>query len=56
VLAVAHRLSTLNNFDRIVMLVDGGIVQDATPAELMRREGLFQSLWTLQAQGEPAGA
>jgi ATP-binding cassette subfamily B protein len=56
VLAVAHRLSTLSNFDRIVMLADGRIVQDAPPAELMHREGLFHSLWTLQAQAEPAGA
>jgi ATP-binding cassette subfamily B protein len=56
VIAVAHRLSTLSTFDRIVMLVDGKIVQDAPPGELLRREGLFHSLWAMQAHAQPAGA
>jgi ATP-binding cassette subfamily B protein len=51
VLAVAHRLSTLANFDRIVVLVDGRIVEDGHPAELRRRGGVFDTLWRMQAEG-----
>ncbi|PWC44908.1 ABC transporter ATP-binding protein [Azospirillum sp. TSO22-1] len=51
VLAVAHRLSTLAGFDRIVVLVDGRIVEDGHPAELRRRGGAFETLWRLQAEG-----
>jgi len=49
VLAVAHRLSTVSNFDRIVVLVDGEIVEDGNPAELRRRGGVFDRMWRLQA-------
>jgi len=51
VVAVAHRLSTLASFDRIVVLQKGAIVEDGPPDELRRQGGLFQSLWTIQAAG-----
>jgi len=51
VLAVAHRLSTLTSFDRIVLLVDGKIAEDGSPADLLRRDGLFARMWQLQADG-----
>jgi ATP-binding cassette, subfamily B, bacterial len=51
VLAVAHRLSTLVAFDRIVVLMDGKIVEDGPPLELRRRGGVFESLWRMQADG-----
>jgi ATP-binding cassette, subfamily B, bacterial len=51
VLAVAHRLSTLSSFDRIIVLIDGCIVEDGTPSELRRRGGTFDALWRLQAEG-----
>jgi ATP-binding cassette subfamily B protein len=51
VLAVAHRLSTLSALDRIIVLVDGRIVEDGSPAELRRRGGAFDTLWRLQAEG-----
>lgn len=50
VLAVAHRLSTLASFDRIIVLIDGRIVEDGSPAELRRRGGVFDQLWRLQAE------
>lgn len=37
VIAVAHRLSTLRNLDRIVVLQGGCIIEDGTPAELAER-------------------
>lgn len=51
VLAVAHRLSTVATFDRIVVLVDGRIVEDGNPAELRRRRGVFDKMWRMQAEG-----
>jgi ATP-binding cassette subfamily B protein len=51
VLAVAHRLSTLSSFDRIIVLVDGSTVEDGSPLELRRRGGTFDTLWRLQAEG-----
>ncbi|AWJ94495.1 ABC transporter ATP-binding protein (plasmid) [Azospirillum baldaniorum] len=51
VVAVAHRLSTVSAFDRVLVLVDGRIAEDGHPTELRRRGGLFNSLWQLQAQG-----
>jgi ATP-binding cassette, subfamily B, bacterial len=51
VLAVAHRLSTLSSFDRIIVLMDGRIVEDGSPLELRRRGGTFDALWRLQAEG-----
>jgi ATP-binding cassette, subfamily B, bacterial len=44
VIAIAHRLSTVRNFDRIVVLQAGRIIQDGPPDLLMRREGLYRQL------------
>ncbi|TMJ58398.1 MAG: ABC transporter ATP-binding protein [Alphaproteobacteria bacterium] len=52
VLAIAHRLSTVARFDRLVVLQDGRIVEDGTPAELRRRRGFFDRMCRLQ-EGDP---
>jgi ATP-binding cassette subfamily B protein len=44
VIAIAHRLSTVHNFDRIVVLQAGQVVQDGPPGQLMRHEGIYRSL------------
>lgn len=49
VLAVAHRLSTVARFDRILVLQEGELVEDGAPDELRRNGGVFQMLW--EAQG-----
>lgn len=51
VVAVAHRLSTLSSFDRIIVLRDGRIVEDGSPMELRNRGGEFETLWRMQAEG-----
>ena len=51
VVAVAHRLSTLASFDRIIVLRDGRIVEDGPPMELRNRGGEFETLWRMQAEG-----
>jgi ATP-binding cassette, subfamily B, bacterial len=44
VIAIAHRLSTVRNFDRVVVLQLGKVVQDGAPDLLVRREGLYRQL------------
>ena len=51
VVAVAHRLSTLSGFDRIIVLRNGRIVEDGPPHELRSRGGHFDALWRMQAEG-----
>jgi ATP-binding cassette, subfamily B, bacterial len=41
VIAVAHRLSTLDAFDRIVVLERGTIVADGAPSDLLRRQSVY---------------
>jgi ATP-binding cassette subfamily B protein len=49
VIAVAHRLSTLRDFDRIVVMQAGRIVQDGSPAALEAADGPFRDLLSRQA-------
>jgi ATP-binding cassette, subfamily B, bacterial len=44
VIAIAHRLSTLRSFDRIVVLHQGRVAQDGSPDELLRRDGPYRRL------------
>jgi ATP-binding cassette, subfamily B, bacterial len=44
VIAIAHRLSTLRRFDRIVVIDDGRVVEDGPPGVLMDKEGHFSRL------------
>ena len=48
VLAIAHRLSTVAKFDRVVVLQEGRILEDGPPAELRRRHGYFDRMCRLQ--------
>jgi ATP-binding cassette subfamily B protein len=49
VIAVAHRLATLEGFDRIVVMQDGQVVDDGPPALLARRPGPYRDLLRRQA-------
>jgi ATP-binding cassette, subfamily B, bacterial len=44
VIAIAHRLATLRNFDRVVMLKAGKIIEDGPPDRLMQRHGPYREL------------
>jgi ATP-binding cassette, subfamily B, bacterial len=44
VIAIAHRLSTVRSFDRVVVMQLGKVVQDGPPDHLVRREGLYRQL------------
>jgi len=51
VVAIAHRLSTVSSFDRVLVLVDGRVYEDGQPASLRKEGGLFKDLWRLQVEG-----
>jgi len=50
VIAVAHRLSTLRNFDRILVLQNGKIVQDGEPERLLQADGPYRTLVTQEVK------
>lgn len=45
---IAHRLSTVRNADRILVVSDGRIIEDGTHRELMRRKGHYHNLYLNQ--------
>ena len=49
VIAIAHRLSTVSNFDRIVVLQGGRVIQDGAPTELLRDQGTYRDLMRRQS-------
>lgn len=49
--AIAHRLSTLRNMDKIVVLNNGVVVEYGTHNQLLRRRGEYWRLWNLQSGG-----
>ncbi len=49
VITIAHRLSTVADADRIVVLENGEIVEEGTHADLLMRGGRYAGLWARQA-------
>jgi len=49
-IAIAHRLSTLRNSNRIIVMNDGRIIESGTHAELMALEGTYFKLVKIQTQ------
>jgi ATP-binding cassette, subfamily B, bacterial len=47
-LVIAHRLSTVRNADRILVVADGRIVASGTHAELLQQGGLYADLYATQ--------
>lgn len=48
VLVIAHRMRTVENADKIVVLVDGVVAESGTHTELMQKNGLYARLVSLQ--------
>jgi ABC-type multidrug transport system fused ATPase/permease subunit len=47
-LVIAHRFSTILRADRVLVLQRGALVDEGPHAELLRRDGLYRTLWELQ--------
>lgn len=45
---IAHRLSTIQNADRIFVIDKGGILEQGSPAELMKQKGAYYNLYMAQ--------
>ncbi|MBP3397573.1 MAG: ABC transporter ATP-binding protein [Alphaproteobacteria bacterium] len=50
-LAIAHRLSTLRNMDKIVVLKEGHVIEQGTHKKLLRERGEYARLWNMQSGG-----
>ncbi|WP_188397682.1 ABC transporter ATP-binding protein [Sporomusa sp. GT1] len=50
-LVIAHRLATIRNADRIVVLTDEGIIEQGTHMALLKNEGLYARLYAAQFNG-----
>ena len=50
-LTIAHRLTTIKNYDRILVLGSEGIVESGTHEELLAKQGVYYRLWN-QLPGE----
>ena len=50
VLVIAHRMRTVAGADHIVVLEDGRVAQQGSPAELMERGGLYRRMVELQSE------
>ncbi|MEP3846789.1 MAG: ABC transporter ATP-binding protein [Paracoccaceae bacterium] len=51
VLAIAHRLSTLTEMDRIIVMDQGRIVEEGTHSSLLASDGLYAQYWRRQSGG-----
>ncbi|MBE9077887.1 ABC transporter ATP-binding protein [Romeria aff. gracilis LEGE 07310] len=47
-IAIAHRLSTVRNTDRIYVMAQGQLIEWGTHAELLARQGVYAGFWKIQ--------
>lgn len=52
VLIIAHRMRTVSGADRIVVLKDGAIAEQGTPAQLLQADGIFTHMMQLQKESQ----
>ena len=56
VILIAHRITTLMNADRIIVMERGRVAEQGTHEELLRRGGIYKKVYDLQTEGlETAG-
>ena len=50
-IVIAHRLSTLRNMDRLIVLDKGKIVESGNHKNLLHKDGIYARLWKMQSGG-----
>lgn len=50
-IVIAHRLSTVQKMDRIIVLEDGEIAEQGSHAKLLSASGTYAKLWEHQSGG-----
>ncbi|MBN2568806.1 MAG: lipid A export permease/ATP-binding protein MsbA [Deltaproteobacteria bacterium] len=55
-LVIAHRLSTIRNADRIIVIVDGRIVEEGSHESLLNLKGEYHKLYNMQLKGDSTQA
>ena len=50
VLVIAHRMRTVEAADKIIVLKEGRVAEEGTPADLMKKGGIFERMVELQKQ------
>ena len=51
VIAIAHRLSTLKEMNRLVVMEHGKIIEQGSHSALLRKKGVYSSFYDLQSSG-----
>lgn len=51
VLVIAHRMRTVQSADKVIVLSEGKVAEEGSPAELLDRNGIFAEMVRLQTQG-----
>lgn len=52
VLVIAHRMRTIEGADKVVVLAEGCVAEQGTPAELLRKQGVFSHMVELQKKSD----
>lgn len=50
-ITIAHRLSSIQNVDRILVINQGELYESGTHDELLKKQGLYHKLWNMQGRG-----
>ena len=50
VLIIAHRMRTVNNADKIIVLKDGKVAEEGTPQDLLQENGIYKHMLELQSE------
>ena len=45
IISIAHRLDTIHDFDKVIVLDKGSVVEAGKPQDLLRDGGKFKELW-----------
>lgn len=51
-LIIAHRMKTVDGVDKIVVLKDGRVAENGTPAELKKAGGIYRHMADMQLSSE----